>query len=188
MGEEGAHFLSQWIHKLFYEGTKVIKYDTMGLINHDTKTLENGLEIKDTCGHLCSAQYVTLVVVSGALVFEYVPLVTLHDILVFAKLIEVLFQGFSVDFFDDLETFLHLHPRQYADRKGERLQVRLKSNLNLMELVSHIRASHRLQDLILGARLLLKKCVCSVDDFLEQCQSLLVRYLDAVAFCVVDGL
>ena len=72
---------------------------------------------------------------SGALVFEYVPLVTLHDILVFAKLIEVLFQGFSVDFFDDLETFLHFHPRQYADRKGERLQVRLKSNLNLMELV-----------------------------------------------------
>ena len=70
---------------------------------------------------------------SGALVFEYVPLVTLHDILVFAKLIEMLFQGFSVDLFDDLQTFLHLHPGQYADRKVERLQMRLKSNLNLMD-------------------------------------------------------
>ena len=103
-------------------------------------------------GHLCSAQYVTLVVVSGALVFEYVPLVTLHDILVFAKLIEMLFQGFSVDLFDDLETFLYslyLHPRQYADRKVERLQVRLKINLDLMVLVSHIRTSHCLHDKVL---------------------------------------
>ena len=112
----------------------------------------------------------------------------MHDILVFAKLIEMLFQGFSVDLFDDLQTFLHLHPGQYADRKVERLQMRLKSNLNLMELVSHIGAPYCLQDIILGTRLLLKKCVCSVDDFLEQCQNLLVRYLDAVAFCVVDGL